>query len=118
MWDLPKIVGWGSLLAGPCPPLHELPPTSSNARRPVGLGESRADVASWRVLASQSWRPLRILTVLTEKRDDRRAKPFGGGALASPANPANASAPARTASGSNDATSGGCGPSAASTTQP
>ena len=30
----------------------------------------------------------------------------------------DASAPARTASGSNDATSGGCGPSAASTTQP
>jgi hypothetical protein len=33
-------------------------------------------------------------------------------------NPANASAPARTASGSSDATSGGCGPSAAPTTRP
>jgi hypothetical protein len=32
-------------------------------------------------------RTLRILTVLIEKRDDRRAKPFGGGALVSPGEP-------------------------------
>jgi hypothetical protein len=47
-----------------------------------------------------------------------RARSGGGSLSPTPANPANASAPAHTASGSSDATSGGSGPSAASTTNP
>jgi hypothetical protein len=47
----------GSLWTGPCTPLHELPPTRSNARRPVRLGESRAYVGSWRVAATEKRRP-------------------------------------------------------------
>jgi len=48
-----------------------------------------------------------------------RAVPYrGGGSARLPANPANATAPAHTASGSNDATSGRCGPPVAGTTQP